>query len=92
MRNSLLLLAGLVVYAGYGLGGFAGILAAALVSYGTALLIPRKKGAMWITAGIGALVLTLVKLQPVTGMVFSAPLGISYFTLRVISYNVDVYL
>jgi len=91
MRNSLLLLAGLVVYAGYGLGGFAGILAAALVSYGTALLIPRKKGAMWITAGIGALVLTLVKLQPVTGMVFSAPLGISYFTLRIISYNVDVY-
>ena len=35
--------------------------------------------------------LLVLKLQPLTGMEFMAPLGISYFTLQIISYHVDVY-
>ena len=91
MMNVLILLAGLAVYASYGIGGLVGLLGAAVVSYFTGLLIPRWKGAMWITVVAGALVLTAVKLQPITGISFAAPLGISYFALRIISYNVDVY-
>ena len=34
--------------------------------------------------------LLMLKLQPVTGLSLLAPMGVSYFTLQIISYNVDV--
>ena len=87
----LLLLAGLAVYAGYGLVGFAYLIAAITGSYLAGLLIPRHKMVMWITVAVHALVLLGMKLQNVSGLSFAAPLGLSYFTLRIISYVVDVY-
>ena len=89
--NVLIFIAGLLVYAGYGLSGIIYLAAAILISYGAGLLTKRCRWIVWISVGLNALMLTLVKLQPVTGWSVLAPLGISYFTLQIISYNVDVY-
>lgn len=89
--NVLIFIAGLLVYAGYGLSGIIYLAAAILISYGAGLLTKRCRWVMWVSVGLNALMLTLVKLQPVTGWSVLAPLGISYFTLQIISYNVDVY-
>ena len=87
----LLLLAGLAVYAGYGLTGFAYLIAAITGSYLAGLLIPKHRAVMWITVAVHGLILLFMKLQNVVGTSFLAPLGLSYFTLRVISYAADVY-
>ena len=85
-----MLLAGLVLYAGYGIGGLVYLAACVLLSYCLGLLTPKWKMAAWLGIGLQALILVAVKLKPVTGMEFAAPLGISYFTLRVISYHADL--
>lgn len=41
--------------------------------------------------GLNVIMLMAVKLQTVAGYNFIAPLGMSYFTLQLISYNVDIY-
>ena len=85
-----ILLAGLVLYAGYGIGGLVYLAACVLLSYGLGLLTSKTKIAAWLGIGLQALILVVVKLKPVTGMEFAAPLGISYFTLRVIAYLADL--
>ena len=90
MMNIFIFLAGLAVYAGYGLPGLGYLAAATLLSYGTALLTPRLKAMMWVSVAANALMLVLLKLQPVTGMELIAAMGVSYFSLQLISYNVDV--
>lgn len=89
--NILIFLLGLAVYAGYGLPGLAYLLGATALSYGTGLLIPKRKWVLWISVALNALALLAVKAQPLLGWEFIAPLGISYFTLQIIAYNVDIY-
>ena len=89
--NVLLFLVGLGVYAGYGLWGFAYLAGAMGLAYGLGRLIPRYKWLLWPGVAVNGLWLLLLKLQPVTGISLLAPLGISYFTLRIISYLADVY-
>ena len=91
MMNVLILLVGLVCYAGYGIWGLVWLLAATATSYGLGLLIPRCKWTMYLGVAAQAILLVLLKLQPVTGMELLAPLGVSYFSLQIISYLVDVY-
>ena len=89
--NVLIFLIGLLIYAGYGWAGLAYLAAAALLSYGTALLAKKVPWLTWVWIALNAAMLLMLKLQPVTGISLLAPMGISYFTLQIISYNVDVY-
>ena len=91
MMNLLILFAGLFLYAGYGIWGLVWLLAATAISYGLGLLIPKCKWTMYLGVAAQAIVLVLLKLQPVTGMELLAPMGVSYFSLQIISYLVDVY-
>lgn len=89
--NVLIFLAGLAVYAGYGLPGLAYLVAAVLLSYSAGRLTPRAKWVAWVSVGLNAVMLILLKLRSVTGITLLAPLGVSYFTLQIIAYNVEVY-
>ena len=89
--NVLIFAAGLLVYAGYGAAGLAVLLAAACVSYAAALANGRFRWAMWLSVGADAAMLVFFKTQHLLELSFAAPLGVSYFTLMLISYNVDVY-
>ena len=91
MMNILVLFAGLFLYAGYGIWGLVWLLAATAISYLLGRLIPKWKGAMVLGVVVQAVILVLLKLQPVTGMELLAPMGVSYFSLQIISYLVDVY-
>ena len=91
MINILIFLVSLAVYAGYGLPGFIYLAAAIALSYIAGLLTPRFRWVMWITVVLNAIMLTLLKLRPVLGFELLAPMGVSYFTLQLISYNVDIY-
>ncbi len=85
-----ILLAGLAVYSGYGMAGLGYLLIVTLAGYLAGLLGPKHRFAAALTMGFHALALVLVKLLPVTGMTLAAPMGISYFSLKLISYNADV--
>lgn len=89
--NILIFLVGLLVYAGYGIPGLIYLLAATLVSYGIGLLIPRRRWTMWLGVGANVIMLLMMKLQPVTGISLLAVFGISYFSLQIIGYLVDIY-
>ena len=91
MMIVLIFLAGLAVYAGYGLGGLAVLLACTLVCYGLALLTSRHPWTMWLSVGANAAMLLFFKGQHLAGLHLAAPMGVSYFALMLISYNVDVY-
>lgn len=89
--NVLVFLIGLLVYAGYGLPGFGYLAAATVLSYAAGLLMKRWKGVMWIAVALNAGLLLLFKVQSLTGWMLPAVFGVSYFTLQIISYLVDVY-
>lgn len=89
--NILIFLVGLLVYAGYGIPGLLYLLAATLISYGIGLLIPRRRWTMWLGVGANVIMLLMMKLQPVTGISLLAVFGISYFSLQIIGYLVDIY-
>ena len=90
MANLLILLTGLLIYGGYGTGGLIYLLAATVLSFGAGLLIPKHKWVMIVSVVVNVLALLAVKLLPVTGWTFFAVMGISYFTLQIISYHVDI--
>jgi len=91
ITNIVIFVLGLLIYAGYGLPGLAYLVASTLVSYLVALATPKHRWAMWLSVAANAALLLLVKLEPCTGLGILAPMGISYFALRLISYNIDVY-
>ena len=91
MMDVLIFAAGLLVYLGYGLPGFLYLAGATLVSWIAGKLTPKHRWVMWISVGLNALMLVMIKLEPYTALGLLAPMGISYFALRIISYNVDVY-
>lgn len=89
--NALIFLSGLAIYAGYGLDGLVFLLGALALSYGAGRLIPRFPWVMWVGAALHGLLLAAVKFQPVTGVEVISAMGISYFTLKILSYYADIY-
>lgn len=91
MMEFLILFVGLAVYAGYGTS-ILYLSAVTLLSYLTGRLMSRHRWFMWVSVPLLALPLLFLRLQHwLPGRDFLAPLGISYFTLQVISYHVDLY-
>lgn len=89
--NVLIFLIGLAVYAGYGIAGLAVLLADTLLCYGVGLLTKRFRSAVWLSVGANVAMLLLFKAQHLALWSLAAPLGMSYFALMLISYNLDVY-
>ena len=91
MVNFLILIIGLAVYAGYGIPVLY-LLAVTLFSYLVGRLIPKHRFIMWISVVLLTLPLLFLRVQqwlPWRSII--APIGISYFTLQVIAYHVDLY-
>ena len=86
----MIFLAGLVVYAGYGLTGLVVLLAAVGLTYVLGLLIPKRPWLMWAGVVGWGLLLTVLKVQSAFQAPFLSVMGMSYFTLQIISYLVDV--
>ncbi|MDE6212685.1 MAG: hypothetical protein K2M70_04320, partial [Lachnospiraceae bacterium] len=89
--NIILLIVGLVVYAGYGISVLY-LLTVTLLSYLAGRLIPMHRWVMWVSTVLQALLLLLLRVQhwlPYPSII--APIGISYFTLQIIAYHVDLY-
>lgn len=89
--NLILLITGLAVYAGYGISVLY-LMAVTLLSYLAGLLIPRHRWVMWGSTVLQALLLLFLRVQhwlPHPSVI--VPIGISYFTLQIIAYHVDLY-
>lgn len=87
----ILLAAGLAVYAGYGIS-LLYLLGVVLLSYLAGWMIPKYRFVMWISVFLQALVLLVLRMQhymPWQSLI--APVGISYFTLQIMAYHVDLY-
>lgn len=89
--NLLLLIVSLVIYAGYGIPGLIYLICAALISWAAGLLTERWRWAALASVVLHAVSLLLVKLQPITGVSWISVLGLSYFSLQIISYQIDVF-
>lgn len=90
MMELLIFLVGLLAYSAYGLPGLIYLAAVTVASY----LIGRAQRKLpWLVPvflALNVLSLLLVKLQAPLGISLPATLGISYFTLQIISYHVDI--
>lgn len=87
--NWILLLGSLAVYAGYGLSGLAYLLLAVTVSYAAGRLTPKRPWFAPASVILNCAALLAFRFRLI--YFFPAPLGISYFTLQIIAYNVDVW-
>lgn len=89
--NLLLFAAGLGVYAGYGIP-IIYLLAVTLAGYLAGRLIPKHPAVMWISVVLQAAVLLLLRVRHwLPWQTAIVPVGISYFTLQIIAYHVDLY-
>lgn len=89
--NILLLIIGLAVYAGYGIS-ILYLLAVTLLSYLAGLLIPKHRLVMWVSTVLQIFLLLLLRVRHLLPYLsLAAPIGISYFTLQIIAYHVDLY-
>lgn len=91
--NVLIFILSLVIYSSYGLSNFIFIIFSMLTAFIAAKFLKNKNGKfiLGLTIFINAMILILTKFLPYTDINFITTLGISYYTMQVISYLVDVY-
>ena len=88
--NILIFLVSILAYGSYGLPGLGCLAAATAVSYLAGRLHRKAPWLTWLSITVTGLSLVLLKLEPYTALGLLAPMGVSYFALRLISYNADV--
>ena len=89
--NFIILIVGVIVYAGYGISVLY-LSAVTLLGYLAGRVIPRHRFIMWISVVCLTLPLLFLRVRqwmPWRSVI--APIGISYFTLQIIAYHVDLY-
>lgn len=91
MMNVLIFLIGLLIYAGSGLQGLCYLLGATAVTWLLGRSLRKYPWLLWLGVGLNAAALLLVKLQGVLPVQLLSVMGLSYFSLQLISYLVDVY-
>ena len=91
--NILLLLVSLIVYLSFGLSNFIFILFSMFSSFISAKFLRGKNGkfVLGLTIFANLAILVLVKLIPNNYFSLFQVIGISYYTMQVISYLIDVY-
>ncbi len=75
----------------YGLFGLLYLLAEILLSYLLGILIEKHRFLMWISIALHAAILVFLRLNIIQNLGMVAPIGISYFSLLIISYHADIY-
>ncbi len=90
VTNVFILVGGLLLYAGYGAVGVCYLIGTTLFAYWLGRLIPKHRYLMWLGIAVQIIALLIVRAQPVLHWGIAAPLGISYFSLQIIAYLVDV--
>lgn len=91
--NVLLLLASIIIYASFGIQSLLYVFFSIITTYIAAkyLKTKHKKLILSGTIIVNLAILVFMKFLPYTNLSILAPLGISYYTLQIISYLVDVY-
>lgn len=93
--NFLLLVLSIIIYASYGLSNFIYIGFSLLSTFIVARYLNKEnKNRKLVLAGtivLNTAILVFVKFLPYTNINILAPLGVSYYTLQVIAYLIDVY-
>ena len=91
--NALLIIASIVIYASFGWQSLFYVFFSIIITFftGKFLNIKYKKLLLIGTITINLSILIFMKILPYTEFSILAPLGISYYTLQIISYLVDVY-
>ncbi len=91
MMNVFILLLSLLIYSSYGLWGLGYLTAAIVLSWGAGILMTKHRWILWpALAALGG-ILVFYKLQPLTGLVLPGIVGLSYFSLQIVSYLLDIY-
>lgn len=101
LLNIFLLILSIIIYASYGFQNFIFIFFSIITTYiaGRNLKSKNRKTILILTIFVNTIILVAVKFLPYGENIFEqieslnivAPIGISYYTLQVISYLVDVY-
>lgn len=91
--NILLLLASIIIYASFGIQSLLYVFFSIITTFIAAkyLKTKHKKLILSGTIIVNLAILVFMKFLPYTNLSILAPLGISYYTLQIISYLVDVY-
>ena len=91
--NIVLFILSIAIYLSYGFSNFIFIIFSMLSSFIAARFLKRKNGKVILGLAIfvNAALLVMSKFLPYVNINFISSIGISYYTLQVISYLVDVY-